>query len=63
MYQGVEERQGAAMARLAIYAVGAILVLHASACIWFFTAFLESPSLTGTWAEAAGLQDSTNFER
>ncbi|GIL58083.1 hypothetical protein Vafri_13279, partial [Volvox africanus] len=63
LYMNMEQSQGAAVARVVSYVIGAVLVVHMSASAWFFVAVMESKDLTGTWAEAAGLQDATKFER
>ncbi|GLC39628.1 hypothetical protein PLESTM_000919500 [Pleodorina starrii] len=63
LYQNVEQSQGAAVVRVLAYIIGGVLVLHMSASAWFFLAVIQDKGLTGTWAEAAGLQDAGNFER
>ncbi|GLI63367.1 hypothetical protein VaNZ11_006304 [Volvox africanus] len=63
LYMNMEHSQGAAVARVVSYVMGAVLVVHMSASAWFFVAVMQSKDLEGTWAEAAGLQDATAFER
>ncbi|KAG2486123.1 hypothetical protein HYH03_015218 [Edaphochlamys debaryana] len=50
--------QGITVARVLIYAMFTILILHLSACAWFFAAVLSSPTLENTWVSNVNLEDA-----